>query len=247
MAMATVGHPPRGVVVVRPGVSIRRPRAGRLEVRLPYAADGENYRLLRHICGKRTRPEWSASARAFVVARSHFDALVRGLAIEYGAVAIRLEGFTRQVCTESCRTARSSVVFCVCSCGSLNHNSGSTEGRVVGYGRAGAVYLKADRVVRDLIVQRSQVLDTSAVQVQTGGRCTLLVRRTDWWQAEVLRALGGTAYGDYWVLFVSPDCAELAAQALVALQDGYRGPARDLWRRTRGVAHHYRKQVAHAH
>ncbi|GAA1431385.1 hypothetical protein GCM10009616_18370 [Microlunatus lacustris] len=98
-------------------VSIVRPPAGRLLVRLPFRPGGVNYEILRDACGERTRSEWDAEAKAYRVARTHLLALIDALANRFGEVVVTLRTSRTTRCVEACWMANEGTWYeCECSC-----------------------------------------------------------------------------------------------------------------------------------
>lgn len=101
--------------------TVLAPVTGRLVVRLPFQPRGGNYRLLREVCGQRTRPTYDRQQRAFLVARDHLDRLLVALDREFGAVELTRHGSTRTICVAACLLAQGSD--CTCSCAGEHHGA----------------------------------------------------------------------------------------------------------------------------
>lgn len=103
--------------------SVYRPVDGRLEVRLPFAPGGANYRLLKEALGDRTRSTYEGGS--FLVARAHLETLVEFLAERFGSVDVALRGRDAERCGPECYNAKASTSWaCVCPCAGRNHGTG---------------------------------------------------------------------------------------------------------------------------
>lgn len=101
--------------------TVLAPVTGRLVVGLPFQPGGGNYRLLREVCGQRTRPTYDRQRRAFLVARDHLDRLLAALVRDFGAVDLTRHGSTATKCVAACLLALGSD--CTCSCAGEHHGA----------------------------------------------------------------------------------------------------------------------------
>ncbi len=131
---------------------IIRPRTGRLLLYLPFRANGGNYRLLRDICGERTKPEWNPTLKRFEVARAHLEALIARLPNELGAsVHVELQGASQTKCVEACwRDAKQETWWqCVCSCAGRYHGTGTPPPKALPNG----LYVATEYTSETFVVQ----------------------------------------------------------------------------------------------
>lgn len=56
---------------------------------------GKNRRLLKNVCGDRTRPDWNRDWKCWLVARAHLDRLIEALCEDYGEVWLVRESTPR--------------------------------------------------------------------------------------------------------------------------------------------------------
>ena len=112
--------------------TVRRPARGRLEVHIPWR-EGGNRKLIKRVCGRSTRPEWDRERKRWLIARSHFSALIQALAAEFDEVRVVTVHRDCERCDTRCQKALGDE--CVCSCQGLFHggtNSYTRDWRLVG-------------------------------------------------------------------------------------------------------------------
>ena len=102
---------------------VRRPAEGRLEVWIPWQPGG-NRTLIKSACGSLTRPERDGQRKRWLIARTHFMALIEALKARYGQVRVITAHCDTEKCDTRCQEARGDD--CVCSCGGRFH--GGTDG-----------------------------------------------------------------------------------------------------------------------
>ena len=104
---------------------IVRPVKGKLLVRLPYRPAGQNYGILKAICGERTRPEWNRDRGRSEVAREYLGRLIDQLPNEIDQpVEVVLHGAVQTRCVAKCWDASPGTRWeCVCSCAGANQGS----------------------------------------------------------------------------------------------------------------------------
>lgn len=142
--------------------TVLAPVRGRLLVRLPFQSGGGNYRLLREVCGQRTRPTYDRQRRAFLVARDHLDRLLTALVREFGAVDLTRHGSTRIVCVAACLLARGSDCTCTCAGEFHGHSVAPPGAREVASGQVGEVYvIPGGTVVRTVRLTAAAMMATA--------------------------------------------------------------------------------------
>lgn len=102
-------------------ITVYKPITGRVRVRLPY--DYNNRRWLRGSIGRYIKPEWDPKRKSWLIAREHFDALVKALVKEFHEVEVYTDHRSDERCTTACQNAMGTD--CVCSCGGRYHNGGA--------------------------------------------------------------------------------------------------------------------------
>lgn len=129
---------------------VYRPLKGRTTIRLPYAAAGGNFDLLKEICGERTRPQYDKPH--FSVARAHTPAVIDGLADHFDRVEVTLEGSARTTCVEACWTAKPETAWdCICGCAGKNHGTGKPEGA---YAIAPGLVIETETTTHSYVIER---------------------------------------------------------------------------------------------
>ncbi len=105
---------------------VRRPAEGRLRVYIPWR-DGGNRKLIKSVCGARSRPEWDGQARRWLIARAHFMPLIEALKARFGQVRVITAHCDTEKCDIRCQEARGDD--CVCSCGGSFHGGADSYTR----------------------------------------------------------------------------------------------------------------------
>jgi hypothetical protein len=104
-------------------VVVRMMDERRLRLYIGYNS-GENRRLLKEICGRRTRPEWTGTC--WLVARVHLDRLIDVLSDEYSELWLVREHNPAEKCAPACRRAVGH--HCGCACEGRNHGIDDARG-----------------------------------------------------------------------------------------------------------------------
>lgn len=126
---------------------VSRPVRGRVAIKMPFAKN--NRAKLHAMLGERIQPEWDGQAKRWMVARSHFDAIVEALAEKLGRIDVFIHFTSTERCDTNCRGAKHRE--CNCQCLGRHHGpDGMTHGwKLVG---DSTLVLSSEERVRHIVV-----------------------------------------------------------------------------------------------